>query len=208
MRHRLNYLVLSIVMILGSRGFYQAKQKERPFNWDALKATYDAYINCPSHENAMVLLDCLPIEEPESTIGDAERIQLHIFGGANFPVVSSEVLAGDRSAVEIMFRFLNIADGAYSETVQTLLAGLVRSKPYLFIEILSTYEDLEHIKRFGPPVEFVEEGYESHLCALKHEYEKRIEALESVKNPKYSAIIEGCIKKLRESIKKYSEKVP
>jgi hypothetical protein len=174
------------------------------FSWEDLRAAYLAYVDCPSHENARVLLDALPIKRPEETIGDAELTLLHIFGLANFPVLDNEVLDGDRLAVEIMFRLLNITDGAYRETVETELAGLVRSIPQLFLEVLSAYKDMEYIKKFGPPVDFVGEGYVSHPKALRHEYQKRIEALESVKDPKYSKIREECIQKLRESIKKYT----
>jgi hypothetical protein len=122
--------------------------------------------------------------------------------------LSSEVRAGERSAVEIMVRFFNITDGAYTDTVETELAWLVRSKPRLFLEVLLAYKDQEYIRRFGYPVDFVGEGYQAHPCALRHEYEKRIEALEGIKDPIYAEIVESCTKKLRESIKKYTQKAP
>jgi hypothetical protein len=171
------------------------------FSWEDLRAAYDAYIDCPSHENAKALLATLPIKRPEETIGDAELTQKHILLEANVAVLDNEVLAGDRLAVEIMFRFLNITDGLCKEIVETELAGLVRSMPQLFLEVLSAYKDLEHIKKWGPPVDFVGIGYESHPMAVRHVYQKRIEALESVKDPKYSKIREECIQKLREAIK-------
>jgi hypothetical protein len=176
-------------------------------NWEDVQAAYDAYINRPSHENAKALLMAMSVKRPGETIGDEELVLLHVFGGANFPVLEAEVLAGDRLAVEIMFRLLNITDGAYNETVETILAGLVRNRPQLFIDVLYAYKDSEHIKKFGPPVDFVGEGYESHPDALSHDYEKRIEALESVKDPIYSNIKDGCIRKLREAIKKYTKNV-
>lgn len=208
LRHLICFSIFGMNVILASGGLLQTTQSGQVLNWEDLKAVYYAYINCPSHENAKALLDALPLKRPGKTIGDAERTQLHIFGGANFPILYSEVQAGDRLAVEIMFRIYNIAAGAYSESAGTVLAGLVRSKPRLFIEVLSVYKDLEVLKGLGCPVDFVGEGYESHPYALKHEYEKRIEALESVKDPIYSEIIETCIKILRDSIKKYAQKAP
>jgi hypothetical protein len=206
LRRLIWFFIFGITVNLTSGGFPLTAQTKQVFNWDDLKVAYDAYINCPSHENAKALLAALPIKRPEETVGDAERTQLHIFGGANFPVLRAEVQAGDRLAVEIMFRFFSITDGASSETVETMLAGLVRSRPQLFLEVLSAYKDLEHIKKFGYPVDFVGEGYESHPNALRLEYERRIAALESIKDPMYSKIKEGCIQKLRESINKYAQK--
>lgn len=197
------FSMIWINAILTTRGISQTRMSEQVLNWEDLTPIYDAYINCPSSENAKALLNALPVNRPEKEIGSAERGLSHIFGGAHFPVMRSEVLAGDRLAVEIMFRFFNITDGTYSDTVETMLAGLVRSKPRLFVEVLSAYKNLDHLRRFGPPVDFVGEGYESHPCALKHEYEKRIEALEEIKDPIYAEVIEACIKKLRESIKQH-----
>jgi hypothetical protein len=205
-RLQIYFFIFGIIVNLAAGGFPLTTRSRQVFNWGDAKAAYDVYINCPSHENAKALLAALPVKRPEETIGDAELTQLHIFGGANFPVLSAEVCAGDRLAVEIMFRLLNVTDGACSDTAEAMLAGLVRSKPQLFLEVLSTYKDLEHIKQFGYPVDFIGEGYQSHPNALRHEYEKRIEALESVKDPTYSKIKEGCIQKLRESIRRYAQK--
>jgi hypothetical protein len=195
-------------MPLATSGLPKAIQYVQVFNWEDLRAPYDTYINCPSPENAKALLNALPVNRPIKETGDSERVMLYIFGGANFPVLSNEVRAGEKSAVEIMVRLLNITDGAYSDTVETELAGLIRNKPQLFLEVLLANKDQEYIKRFGFPVDFVGEGYQAHPCALKHEYEKRIEALEGVKVPIYDEIIRSCMMKLHASIKELTQKVP
>ena len=57
-----------------------------------------------------------------------------------------------------MVRFLNITDGAYTDTVEAVLAGLVRSNPRRFLEVLLAYKGQEYIKKFGYPVNFVGEA--------------------------------------------------
>ena len=200
------FSILGINPVRASGHIPQTSQSEPVINWEDLRAVYNVYIHCPSPENAKALLNALPVNRPEKETGDAERALLHIFGGANFPVLDSEVRTGERSAVEIMVRFLNITDGAYTDTVEAVLAGLVRSNPRRFLEVLLAYKGQEYIKKFGYPVNFVGEGYQAHPCALRHEYEKRIEALEGVKDPIYAELIEACIKKLREAIKEYTQK--
>ena len=206
--HLICYFAIGMSTLPASEPVRQTILSQQTLNWMDLQAKYDAYINCLSPEKGKTLLNALPARMPGKSIGDAESTLLHIFGGANFPVLLAEVLAGDRLAVEIMVRFLAITDGAYSETTEAILAKLVRSNPKLFLDVLSHYRDMEHIKRFGYPVDFVGEGYESHPCALRHEYEKRIESLESVKDPIYKEIIDSCIKKLREAIKQTTQKAP
>jgi hypothetical protein len=205
-RYQINYLIIGITLNLVSVGPPSITEVKQALNWRDIRVAYDAYINCPSHENAMALLATLPIKVVKEAVGNKEFTELYIFGGAYFPILQAEVLAGDQLAIEIMFRLLGITDGAYNETVETVLAGLIRSKPLLFLKTLSVYKDLEHIRKFGPPVDFVPEGYESHPNAMKHEYEQRIEALNSVNDPTYSSIKEECIRKLQEAMKKYINK--
>ncbi len=60
---------------------------------------------------------------------------------------------------------------------------------------------------FGCPVAFVGSGYNLHRKAAAHALRARLEALESVKDPKYAEIKAACIDKLKVAIQMYSKPI-
>lgn|GEM_PF-1120217 len=183
----------------------QMARAEQVFYWDELLKVYDAYVDYPSPENAKALLDALPADTPLEEIGDARRGLRHIFSSDNYPVLYEEAVCGDGTAIEIYFRLLNITDGFYSEVVMSTLGLFVRVQPQLFLELLSVYKNTKHIKWHGYPVSFVGTGHNIHMKARVHILEKRVEALETVKDPKFTELNEDCIKELRARIIKVNQ---
>jgi len=125
----------------------------------------------------------------------------HIFG-EDYIILYEEAVAGDRTAVEIFFRLLNISDGGTLELVQADLGLIVRLYPKLFLEILSRYKDTKHVKTHGYPVWFVGSGHNMHPRAAKYILKKRMEALSTVDKPEYKELRDTCLKTIEEIIKK------
>jgi hypothetical protein len=181
-------------------GLPQIARVEQVLNWDKALAAYNAYVDYPSPDNAKALLAALPTDRLYAAIGDKNRAIKNIFSIDAFPILSEEAFSGDRIVIEIYFRLLNVADGYYTELVLSTLGRVARNQPQLFLELLVTYKDARNIKIHGYPVSFVGDGHNVHPEAARYILEKRIEALETVKDPKYAEIKEACIKQLREAI--------
>lgn len=194
--------VLSLLGALYGRDMPNPADGGQALDWDKIIAADEAYVNNPSPENARVFLASLPADRPDKTVGNRRRALETVFSGDTYWIIDNEALAGDRSAVEILFRLLNIADGHDSELVESTLGMLVRNRPALFLDVLLSYKDTYHIRTFGYPVYNVGGGYNDRPGPKRHELEKRIEALSSVKEPKLVEIRDGCIQRLHESLGK------
>jgi len=202
------FILITFLGVTGSifaGGLPQIARVEQVLNWDRVLAAYDAYIDYPSPDNAKALLAALPTDRQYAAIGDEGRAIKYIFSIDNFPILSEEAISGDRIAIEIYFRLLNVADGYYSGLLLSTLGWFARVQPQLFLEILTAYKDTRDIKAHGYPVSFIGDGHNVHRKAAIYILEKRIEALETVKDPKYEEIKEACIKQLREKITKRSQ---
>ncbi len=176
-------------------------QNRDVFYWDLAVFAYDTYVNCPTPVNARKLLDSLPADRPTEINGDSQRALRHIFDGDNYLILQNETLFAGSTNLEIYFRLLNITDGGVLENVLAELGSLLRVEPQMFLEVLMRYKDSWYIKTWGYPVTFQGTGYNSHRSAAIYDYEKRIEALEKVRNPKYSRLKDDCINLLRRAIK-------
>lgn len=188
---------------ISARCLPQTVQSEQVLDWDKVLAAYGSYIDYPSQENARALLIALPLDRLFKKSGDTGQALNLLFSPDNFPVLYEEAISGDRKAIEIYFRLLNVADGYYTELLLSGLGSFMRNYPQLFLEILLKYKDINHIKNNGYPVSFIGAGHNVHSKAAIYILEKRIEALESVTDPRYSEIKESCIRKLRKAISEY-----
>jgi hypothetical protein len=153
-----------------------------------------------SPENAKAFLCTLPKDKPENEKGDASKTRYYIY--FKYSLWESKVLAGDRYITEAVFRLLNVADGAFAEALGTVLSTLAQINPRLFLEILYEYRNAWYVKHIGYPVDG--SNYNNPKDQIS-ELERRIKALESVKDPKYSELRDECIRQLREAIWKISK---
>lgn len=201
-----NFIITILIVILGVTGSVcaqnlpQIAQAGQVLQWDRILDAYDRCIDYPSYDNAKALLAALPVDRLNEQRGDPDMVLLHMFSGDGYPILYEEAISGDRIAIEIHFRLLNITDGLYSEIVETTLGWLARDQPLVFLEILMTYKDTRHMKWHGYPVSFIGSGHNTHPRAALFILEKRIAALESVMDQKYAEIKEACIKQLRSAI--------
>jgi len=176
-------------------------QDEQVLHWDRVLKAYDTYVDYPSPDNAKALLAALPADSINKESGDGNAALKHMFSSDNYPILLEEAWCADRVAIEILFRLLNICDGLYTENVETTLGWVVRDQPLLFLEMLLAYKDTYHVRMAQEyPVSFIGIGHNLHPKAAIYILEKRIEALETVKDPKYAEIKEACIKQLRRAI--------
>lgn len=197
------FLVLISSFCLGggsSGALFPEPQTQKVLDWGIVIRAYNSFINCPSQENAKAFLAVLPEDKPAKEIGNAELSLRDIFSSDNLPIFFGEANAGERTSVEACLRLLNISDGFYLETILATLGGIVRNHPRLFLEVLFHYEDMSFFKRDGFPVSFIGTGYNVHPKAAIYMLEKRIEALENIKDPKYEKIKTACIHDLRQAI--------
>jgi hypothetical protein len=180
----------------------QTQQASRALNWHKVMAAYNTYIDYPSSDNAQALLLTLPLSRPaeEEEIGDREQALEHIFSSQNWLVLENEVLAGEKIPFEVLLRLTNFTDAGFTESIEVILGSVIRIRPRLFLEVLYNYRNLVYLRRFGCPALNTNPFYGYHPKAIRYELEKRIEALESVKDQKYAEIRDSCIKSLLKEI--------
>jgi hypothetical protein len=180
--------------------FSKRTQVEQILKWNEVVLAYDAFLSCPSLQNAKVLAKLLPINHPDKAFGDEGQALDYIFSAENFGVLVNEAEAGNRYSLETLVRLLNFTDGFSTEEVLGVLRRIVRTSPGFFLEVLFENYDILYIKRFGVPVAYPAYAYNNHPGAYKYDLEKRIESLESINNSKYAWLKNACIKKLNEEI--------
>lgn len=201
---RLGYIgFVAIYAMLGNCVAVISPQELRTveaLDWDSILGTYNAYLNYPSQANAMALLASLPRDRPNEIRGSTERAFRIFLSGDNDPILFQEAISGDRTAIEIYFRLLNLADGYYLDIVNITMGFLVRFQPKLFLENLLKYRDTHSIKTHGYPILATGPGYNTHKGAWEYVLGRRIAALEGVNGKKYSTIKAECIELIRKTI--------
>jgi hypothetical protein len=190
---------------IGISNIQKPGQYDSVYRWDQVLNAYNAYVACPSEENAKSLRDSLPEDWGNNLIGDANKALHHIFSIDNYPILSQEALTGDRNALEILFRLLNVTDGFYLETIESALGLCIRIWPEKVLEVIYKYRDTEQIRTRGYPISFIGAGHNVHPGAEAYILKKRIKAIETVHDPRYAKIKEGCINQLNKALEKDKE---
>lgn len=202
-------VLLVVLIILGAvsvaRYAAGSSRMGQMLDWKKVLIVYDAYVDDPIKKNAVNLLNALPKDRINEAIGDTEAAMRYIFSPDNYPVLYEEAISGDKIAIEILFRLLNIADGGYLELLENNLGWIARDKPRLFLETAKLYENTVHAKRFGCPASFVG-GEIMHLGAVTHILKKRLEALQSIRDPELAEIRDACIMKIKKALEKRTKK--
>ncbi|MFQ6070843.1 MAG: hypothetical protein ACE5LC_10025, partial [Candidatus Aminicenantales bacterium] len=135
--------------------------------------------------------------------GDRRKTVDYILDVFTYGVLENEIWAGNRYAVEAVFRLLNFSDAGFSKDLRTTLATLIRINPRLFLEVLYEYRNSRSVKAAGPPVLILPVAYVDRFKAQVYEYRMRIKALESVDEPKYREIRKACVDLLLKAISEY-----
>lgn len=208
-RKKSGYIVVAALMgIIWSsvvHGLSHQTHADKVHTWEEVLSAYDAYVANPTSDNAQILLKALPEEWPSRIIGNSRRAWEHIQSMDYFPVLYEEFISGQRTAVEIFFRLLNVADGIYMQILLTNLGWLARDKPQIFLDVLLAYQDASQVKTFGYAASFIGMGHNIHPRAALHVLEKRMEALRTVEDPKYNGIKGKCLKAIHEAMEAHKK---
>lgn len=197
--------------------------------WDKAHTAAEAYFSRPSRENAEKFCKSLPEKRlPSLDFEGMVRLGDLIFDfmgrklrvsdppdrglRKNFSILEKGVAQGDPLAVDIMFRLLNISDGAVTETICFVLGQSIPNHPRLFLQkalaygaveeprtmsdnlkwILAMVTEWGEIPEAGNSPEKFKEIYDSRLM-------ERIKALESVDDPDLLNIRDQCLAILKKT---------
>lgn len=184
----------------------ELENRDRELNWNRVLELFDAYANLPSPENGERLLSALPAGHFDKEIGDRGDALDRMLQEENSEILYEEVIWGERSAIEIYIRLLNVADGVFVENIESTIGWLARDKPELLLEEFAKYRDFEPFKNHGYPVSFIGVRYSVHPKAAEYILNKRIQAISSVKNPKYEEVQASCLRELKQALADYRVK--
>lgn len=195
---RRNVPFLLLIMILcGVVNSQSEHASEALVDWDKVKHRFSSFFEYPSPENAESLMKLLPAGEVSKEIGDRSgALELAM---ADYTILETEVLAGNRYAADVLFRLLSLSDGALTMDIMETMGLLIRVKPKYFLDLVLKYRESPFLKEEFP-VYAVGPAYREKKGASKYEYEMRIEALESVSGSKYAEVIGECVRELRTMI--------
>ena len=106
-------------------------------DWVEVEDALREYANYPSSENANRASSALPLEHAQwGEHSPASRSSEFIYDSSQFSMLSHQVAVGHSESVRLAFKLFSISDGAFTEDLQVILGGLVRSHPELFLREL------------------------------------------------------------------------
>jgi len=200
MKNDLRRKILCIFIIMALSGIVNSQSEhasEALVDWDKVKHCFSSFFEFPSPENAESLMKLLPAGEVSKEVGD--RSGALEMAMADYTILETEVLAGNRYAADVLFRLLSLSDGALTMDIMETMGLLIRVKPKYFLDLVLKYQESPFFKE-KYPVYAVGPAYREKKGARKYEYEMRIEALESVSGSKYTEVIGECVRELRTMI--------
>lgn len=196
----LKFFIIFIFIVLMPLISANLSGRDRELNWNRVLEFFDAYVDLPSPENGERLLSALPAGRFDKEIGDRGNALDCMLQKEDSEILYEEVISGERSAIEIYIRLLNVADGFYLEYIESTIGWLARDKPELLLEEFMKYRDFEPFINHGFPISFIGLGYNVHPKVAEYVLNKRIKAMSSVKVPKYKEIQASCVKELERAL--------
>lgn len=124
---------MTAILFLLLAGFSVCTAASEP-NWAEIASRIDAYTTYPSPENARSAIAMLP-DKQVTFSGSAEESKANeaIYARRPMAVLEKQVLRRDQASVELAFRLMNIADGAFAEDLDIIVGKLVKVDPVLFL---------------------------------------------------------------------------
>lgn len=115
-------------------------------NWQEIARRFDAYAKHPTDENARSTIAVLPDAQVSFT-GSAEESRANriIYAEQPMTVLERQVLMRNQASVELAFRLMPIADGAFAEDLDIILGKLIRIDPVLFLTELQKAKGAESV---------------------------------------------------------------
>jgi hypothetical protein len=210
--------ILCIILLNLSAAEQNTKQN---IDWGKIRKAYEAYCRFPSADNANDILVALP-EKLDLNPVDFEQyvsISKYIYYGEPFKVLANLVKKGDRFALRVTYRTLEISDGAYAEGLCSILGTGIRVNAILFLEETKIFsKNKQDIFSPNSTLDSVLSGQidadEYRPEVVNKEVQLRISSLKTVDRPDLLELRDICISKLKESLKnrgggeeKYEESV-
>jgi hypothetical protein len=174
--------------------------------WAKAYKAAEAYFSQPSPENAEKFFMALPDRQlPGLDFQGEVRLVHFVFDfGQNFSNLEKRMEEGDRHAVDLGFRLINISDGAAGEVLGHAIGQILLKHPRLFLQKV-----LAHQGKTEPPVLELLEGIlnpvgwweipeddndgAKYRALCKKNRDLRIKALESVKDSNLKDIRDRCL---------------
>jgi hypothetical protein len=179
----------------------QIRQEARPFNWAEVKRAYDAFLNYPEDENAKLLSEELPISIYNFSDQKlaCEVIKYMIEDWDNYQTLEYEALCGNFYAAEVIYRLINISDGASTEMLTGSLSKLIRINPRIFLRILfeNGWDNHRLASIIYSPLYLSGSG-EAEIYDLV----MKMRALQSVSDFQYEDVKNNCITLIEDCIKR------
>lgn len=167
-------------------------------NWQEIARRFDTYAKHPSDENARITIAVLP-DAQVSFSGSAEESQANRIIYAEQPMATLErqVLMRNQASVELAFRLMHIADGAFAEDLDIILGKLIRIDPVLFLTELQKAKGAESVGL----VLNLGESYVDEMKRTCTEWRLRRQSLQTVHAPNLDAIKKRAIAAIDKEVK-------
>lgn len=178
-------LIITAFLILAA---CSACSEKREPNWAEIARRVEAYTKDSSPGNAKSAIAVLP-KEQVSFSGSPEESDANkkIYAGKPMTILEQQVLKRDQKSVEMAFRLLNIADGAFAEDLDIILGKLIRVDPVLFLS------ELQRANSSGLEQVVLNAGDMGEMEKTCIEWRLRKEALQTVQVPSLERIKQRAI---------------
>jgi hypothetical protein len=164
--------------------------------WDKFESAFEYYLANPTHANALNAYNLFP-DLIETKDYPSKAISECIMYTTN--ELETIIAKGDRDALRLGFRLYKISDGAYQESLDWTIGGLIIDNPILFLEELNNYRhsfcDLYGLVGNNGPESY---GNDKIYWGLT---EKKIESLKKINIPELNNLRKECLEYLSRSYK-------
>ncbi len=168
-------------------------QAPATLDWNGLQEAWNQYYAAPSEENAQKMLSLLPDGQKIMDIKNGFDVINSI--NDHLGVLEGEIYSGNPASIQLGFRLITIAYGAFEVGMNKILGNLIAFNPRIFLEQLQAHRDL------FPTLEPVLGSYLRDTAddpvARDLEQKLRVKALESVEDKDLKALRKECIKVLK-----------
>jgi len=124
-------VILLLTPLAETEAFAGALQQ---LDWQELERAWDKYHSRPTADNAEQLYSRLPVSPPKHGGYGHPELMEKFYSALDW--LQPRILGGDRWATRIAFRLCAVADAAFSEDLEAMLASMIRRQPLLFLEEL------------------------------------------------------------------------
>ena len=171
MRIKATFKKKILLIMLSSFCITPLLPQEKDVIFKKLLIAWHNFDNFPSSDNAIDLINILPQEPVNFSLPLFEVI----LESETFRKLEINAFSGDRNSVRILFRMLNVSDGAAGEYLSIELGLLIRIAPRIFLD------ELKNNRIFVPRIEPLVANYGPFMGdekAIEHERLLRIKSIE------------------------------